>query len=66
MDFVEIRYEMPIEEYGEEKINDILRFYSGKLKDTIFTDSNVILIISAPSTWWIIMVQSLLAPYRYM
>ena len=66
MEFVEIRHIISIKEYDENRANDIVRMYSGRLKDTVFTDDTVILIISAPSTWWVCLIQPLLEPYRYM
>lgn len=66
MEFVEIRHIISIKEYNENSVNDIVRMYSGKLKDTVFTDDAVIFIIIAPSTWRVCLIQPILEMYRYM
>lgn len=67
MEFVEIKHEIPIDEYDDKRVDRILKYYGGGyLKDVIFTDSTAILIISAPSSWWLGLIQSVLEPYRYM
>ena len=66
MEFVEIKREIPIEEYNEQNVDRILTYYGGYLKDVIFTDTTAILVISAPSSWWVGLMQSILEPYRYM
>ena len=67
MEFVEVRVELTLDEYNNDKlVNDIIRMHSARLKDTIFDDDKVILVLMAPSTWRILLVQSVLEPYRYM
>ena len=65
MDFVEVRVELTLDEYNDKIVDSIVKTHSGKLKDTIFDDDKVVLIISAPSTWKILLMQSILGPYRY-
>ena len=65
MDFVEVRVELTLDEYNDKIVDSIVRTHSGKLKDTIFDDDKVVLIISAPSTWKILLMQSILGQYRY-
>ena len=67
MEFVEVRVELTLDEYNNDKlVNDVIRMYSARLKDTIFDDDKVILILIAPSTWQTLLMQSILEPYRYM
>lgn len=67
MDFVEVRVELTLDEYNNDKlVNNVIKMYSARLKDTIFDDDKVILILMAPSTWKILLMQSILGPYRYM
>ena len=66
MEFVEVRVELTLDEYNDKLVNDIVRIHSGRLKDTVFDDDKVVLIISAPSTWKILLMQAILGPYRYV
>ena len=66
MDFVEVRVELTLDEYNNDKlVKNVIRMHSARLKDTIFDDDKVILILIAPSTWRTLLAQSILGPYRY-
>ncbi len=50
---------------AKKDINKIVNFYSGRLVRIEQSDDKIILIISAPSTWKYILMNSMLLPYRF-
>lgn len=69
MEMVVIEKHLSKDEYERMTKNDIRRlvdFYSGTLTDIVYKDDDVVLIISAPSTWRCLLLHALLIPYRYI